>query len=135
LAGVRDAQIHVNAKSDNGLNPRGNFSVKLGATASLGPVTASGRVTCLDIVSGSGHGNNANVAGEITKTTDLSQAPVGTGFLMRFQDFGEPGSEGVSPDRARAIHFGFLLTTCPGDIGTAPIEQGNFVIHALTLLP
>jgi hypothetical protein len=122
----RDTHLHVNAKSDfNGLNPQGTFFIQLEQSASLGPVTVSGRVTCLEVI----FGNSAGVSGEITKTTDPSQAPVGNSFLMRYQDFGEPGSDAVSPDRARAIQFGFPLTTCPQDIGTFPIERGNFVVH------
>jgi hypothetical protein len=77
---------------------------------------------------------SAGVAGEITKTSDPSQAPVGNSFLMRYEDLGEPGSDAVSPDRVRAIQFGFPLTTCPQDVGTFPIEQGNYVVHD-SLLP
>ena len=131
--GPIDEQIHVNAKSDfNGLNPQGTFFIKVDEDPFLPEVTVSGRITCLE-VSGPTF-NSAGVGGEITKTTDPSQAPVGNSFLMRYEDLGEPGSDGVSPDRVRAIQFGFPLTTCPQDVGTFPIEQGNYVVHD-SLLP
>ena len=119
---IVDVKIHENATSGPmGEDPQGRFYFR--AETSDGEVVdVMGEVTCLNVV-----GNRAGIGGMITKANPVLGG--GNGVLITVEDNGEPGTGldevGVIPTQTPPT------VLCPPNV-TAPVTQGNYVVHDAT---
>ena len=133
LPGANPTRVMMNISAHigkDGRDARGHFFVKRNteiAVMNRPDLDYSGTVTCLRVV-----GNRAIVGGVITDDRlDLPSNPIeGTGFLAVYVDNDQAG-DGAHDESNSTPGIAAPGDVCPTSVtfGTAPFQQGNYVVH------